>query len=448
MVKLLTLWNSLRSSFWFLPTIMSLGAVILSLILTRIDIALGTAWVQAVPWVFQIQADGARGLLSTVAGSMIGVAGVTFSITIAALAYTTSTLGPRLLTNFMGDTGNQVTLGTFISTFVYCLLLLRTITSGDSSGGEFVPYVALLFAMLFTVASIAVLIYFIHHITQSLHVSNVVGDVASDLYAVLESYDKRASEAEERPTAWLPADFAETAVPVLAAHAGYIQNLVYATLVRQAAQHDLVLRLERGPGDFAAIGQTLLRAWPDARIDNDVAAGLRGAYAQGPLRTQSQDVLFLVNQLVEIAARALSTGINDPYTAMNCMDWLSAALIRLARHDIAAMHRFDGDDRLRLWLPKFNFKVLVSAVFDQLRSYFATDRNASVHMLDHMGEIGLFLSNHDQRELMREQADALHEAAIEAMTSTRDRSDVEYAYRRAVRRIATGQAAADTTLST
>jgi len=130
------------------------------------------------------------------------------------------------------------------------------------------------------------------------------------------------------------------------------------------------------------------------------------------------------------------------------MDWLSAALIRLARHDIAAMHGFDSDDRLRLWLPKFNFKVLVSAVFDQLRSYFATDRNASVHMLDHMGEIGLFLSNRDQRELMRKQADALREAAIEAMTSTRDRSDVEYAYRRAVRRIATGQAAADTTLST
>lgn len=436
MVRLLKTWNALRSSFWFLPTVMSISAAILSLVLTRIDIELGTAWVQDVPWVFQIQADGARGLLSTVAGSMIGVAGVTFSITIAALAYTTSTLGPRLLTNFMDDTGNQVTLGTFVSTFAYCLLLLRTVQSADESGGgEFVPYLALLFAMLLTIASIAVLIYFIHHITESLHVSNVVGKVASDLDAAIDDCEKAAREHEHHEAAFLPPDFTETAVPIASAHHGYIQNLVYATLVNQAEEHDLILRLELGPGDFAATSQTLLWAWPAARIDEEVADGLRGAYAQGALRTQSQDILFLVNELVEIAARALSSGINDPYTAMCCLDWLSAALIRLARHDLPVHHRYDSEGKLRLWLPVFDFDVLAKAVFDQLRSYFATDRNAGVHMLNRLGDIGEFAHTGDHRKQLRQQADALHEAAAQAMTCTRDRADIEQAHRRAVRLI-------------
>ena len=436
LAKLLQIWNGLTGSFWFLPTVMSVSAAILSLILTQIDIALGTAWIQHVPWMLHIQADGARGLLSTVAGSMIGVAGVTFSITIAALAYTTSTLGPRLLSNFMDDLGNQITLGTFVSAFVYCLLLLRTITSSDGGDAEFVPYIALLFAMLFAGAGIGVLIYFIHHITESLHVSQVTGDVARDLNRALDRYAASAFDAEKRPLAYLPADFSENAVPVRAQARGYIQNLVYATLVRQAAEHDLVLRLERGPGDFATHGQVLIWAWPAARVDDAVAARLCDAYAQGAKRTQSQDVLFLVNELVEIAARALSPGINDPFTAITCLDWLSAALIRLARDDIGPMHRFDAEDTLRLWLPRFNFQTLALATFDPLRQYFATDLNASLHMLAAIGSIGGFVRDADQRALLFDQADALREGAIEKMTSTRDRTAIDRAHRRTRRLLA------------
>ncbi|MES1946131.1 hypothetical protein C84B14_02256 [Salinisphaera sp. C84B14] len=435
MAQLIKYWNTLKGSYWFIPTVMSIAAAILSFVLTAIDSRIGDAWVAQIPWIYSIQADGARGLLTTVAGSMIGVAGVTFSITIAALSYTTSTLGPRLLTNFMNDRGNQITLGTFVSTFVYCLLLLRVVQAGHESNAAFVPHLSLAFSVGMAVASLAVLIYFIHHITESLHVSNVVANVARDLDAAIDGYEARVEADREKPAANLPADFDEQAVAVRANGDGYIQNLVFGSLVSTAASHDLVLRIERAPGDFVTAGQTLLWTWPAPRVDDDIAQTLVNAYAWGRQRTESQDVFFLVNELVEIAARALSPGINDPYTAMGCLDWLSGALHRVARHDICSRHGFDSDDKLRVWARGFDFEALASAIFDQLRAYFASDRNAAVHMLMRIGDAGEFLRGSDQRRLMQNQADALHEAAVAAMTSELDRRAVEQAYRRAVRLI-------------
>lgn len=436
MAQLIKYWNTLKGSYWFIPTVMSILAALLSFVLIAIDSRIGDEWIANMSWIYSIRAEGARGLLTTVAGSMIGVAGVTFSITIAALSYTTSTLGPRLLTNFMNDRGNQITLGTFVSTFVYCLLLLRVVQAEHENGAAFVPHLALLFAVGMAVASLAVLIYFIHHITESLHVSNVVANVARDLDVAIDDYQRRVEADREKPPAYLPSDFAEQSVAVRANGDGYIQNLVYGSLVRQAAEHDLVLRLERAPGDFVSAGQTLLWAWPKARVDDDIATGLIDAYAWGRTRTQSQDVFFLVNELVEIAARALSPGINDPYTAMGCLDWLSVAINRVARHDISSRHGFDSENKLRVWARGFDFASLVSAVYDQLRAYFAGDRNAAVHMFMRIGDSGEFLRDADQRKLLRAQADALHEATLEAMTSELDRASVEQVYRRALRLLA------------
>ena len=274
MAKLVQFWTAIQNSYWFIPSVMSLGAALLSFLLAAADGWLGNSWIDAVPWVYRVQASGARDVLTTVAGSMIGVAGVTFSITIAALSYTTSTLGPRLLTNFMNDRGNQITLGTFVSTFVYCLLLLRVVQAGHEDNAAFVPHLSLVFAVGLAVASLAVLIYFIHHITESLHVSNVVANVARDLDAAIDAYETRVEADREKPPAHLPADFAEQSIAVRADGDGYIQNLVFGSLVSTATSKDLVLRLERTPGDFVATGQTLLWAWPKARVDDDTAAAL------------------------------------------------------------------------------------------------------------------------------------------------------------------------------
>ena len=193
--RLLSLLASIRSSYWFIPTLMALAAVVLSTVTTSIDRAIGMDWLEDWNWLYANRPDGARAVLSTVAGSMITVAGVTFSMTILSISYAASQVGPRLLSNFMRDRGNQITLGVFIATFLYCLLVLRTVRNAEALPpgtqltnvdnpelmAAFVPQIAIMFALFLAVASVGVLIYFIHHIPENLHVSNIVANVGRSL---------------------------------------------------------------------------------------------------------------------------------------------------------------------------------------------------------------------------------------------------------------------------
>ena len=205
--------DGLRSSYWFIPSVMALGAIVLSFVTTAIDGRIGPGWIERVSWLYANKPDGARGLLSTVAGSMIGVAGVTFSITIASVVYASGQYGPRLLTNFMSDRGNQVTLGTFIATFLYCLLVLRTIRAADEASGAanpsgdvvgaFVPHVAIVTALVLALASVGVLIFFIHHVPESIHVSHVIAGVGRDLSEKIEKlFPERIGQSRLRGEGW------------------------------------------------------------------------------------------------------------------------------------------------------------------------------------------------------------------------------------------------------
>ena len=162
-LRLQSSWESLRTSFWFIPAVMTFVAIVLSFLLVYVDRRIGPE-TEVFGFIYSGGPEGARLVLSTIAGSMITVAGVTFSITIVALTLASSQFGPRLLRNFMHDTGNQVTLGTFIATFVYCLLVLRTVHTVE--GEDFVPSISVAVAIFLALAGIAVLIYFIHHVSM------------------------------------------------------------------------------------------------------------------------------------------------------------------------------------------------------------------------------------------------------------------------------------------
>ncbi len=189
--RLLRLSNTLRESYWFVPTIMALAALLLALTTVMIDSHAGsTTWTTGLPGLDTARPDGARSLLSAIGGSMIGVAGTTFSVTIAAVVYASGQYGPRLLSNFMSDRGNQVTLGTFIATFVYSLVVLRTIHSageGGSAVAAFVPQLALLIALVLVLCSIAVLIYFIHHVPMQIHINSVIEQIGGRLVDDIEA---------------------------------------------------------------------------------------------------------------------------------------------------------------------------------------------------------------------------------------------------------------------
>ena len=185
--RLQQLLYRVRGSYWFVPGVMAVAAILLSYVSVQLDRRYGDLWVAQYSWLVPNQPDGARALIATVAGSMITVAGVTFSLTILAVSYATSHFGPRLLDNFMQDRGNQVTLGMFVATFLYCLLVLRTVRSVPQSfdpamsNQVFVPHLSVFLAVGLALASVAVLIYFIHHVPESIYISNVLHRISDQI---------------------------------------------------------------------------------------------------------------------------------------------------------------------------------------------------------------------------------------------------------------------------
>ncbi|WP_420454970.1 DUF2254 domain-containing protein [Rubrivirga sp.] len=441
--RTLAVWDDVRSSYWFIPSLMTLGAAALSVVMIGVDARAGPGWIEDVPFLFGNQPDGARAVLSTIAGSMVGVAGVTFSITIASVVYASGQYGPRLLTNFMDDRGNQVTLGTFIATFLYCLLVLRTIRSageGDAPGlaVAFVPHAAVLTGLALAVASVGVLIFFIHHVPESIHISNLVAGVGRDLRDKIDAlFPQRIGEgattrqAERDPDAVteVPDGFTRDALRVRADGTGYLTGIDAEALLALATDHDLVLRIRHRPGDFVAEGDALALAWPPDRVGDSACDELRTAFAWGRQRTARQDVRFLVNELVEIAARALSPGVNDPFTAISCLDWLAAALKDLADRDFPEAQRFDHDGRLRVVAFPTTFDEFVAAVYGQLRPYLAADRNAALHALKTIGEVAGRATDDGQRAVLRHQADALLEGAESQLGVEADRQAVRQRHR-------------------
>lgn len=431
-------WEEIQGSYWFLPTMMALAAVVLFFITTTIDGWTSYEWVNHVPWIYESKPEGARVLLSTIAGSMITVAGVTFSITIAAVAYATSQFGPRLLTNFMQDRGNQLTLGTFIATFIYCLLVLRTIRSPDETpGGEltggFVPHVATLGGFLLALASVGVFIFFIHHVTESIHASHVIAEIGKDLD---EKIDKLFPEAvDDGPSsvgdieAEVPSNFLNEATPVCARGSGYLSQIDSESLMKTAGTHDLVLRLTYRPGEFVTPQQEVVLAWPPDRVDETVKTQIRDAFAWGHKRTQGQDILFLVNEPVEIAARALSTGMNDPVTAMHCMDWLGGALAKLAGRALLPRHRYDEEGNLRLLARPLSFEHFANAVFGQLRPYVQEDVNASLHMMKIIAEVVASAKKDTYRHTLLQHATSLREGCSTTFSLKQDLHQLDNRHR-------------------
>ncbi len=340
-IKFSKFWDSLRSSFWFVPTVMVAFAIALSFVTIALDEG-DTEWFTKFGWTYTRGADGARAILSTVAGSMISVATTAFSIVIVALQLASGQFGPRLLLNFMRDTGNQVVLGTFIATFMYCLLVLRTINAGEDS--EFVPHISVTFGIVLAITSIAVLIYFIHHAATSIQAQQVIAEVGHDLDETIDrlfpkKIGRGAPEHKRRMEEDIPADFERDACPIRASGSGYIQAVDDDELMKIATENNLIVRLNYRPGNFVVQGSKLVMVWPSERVNKKLTQKINDAFILGNQRTSTQDVEFSVNQLVEIAVRALSPGINDPFTAIRCIDQLSAALCHLVEKDIPSPYR-------------------------------------------------------------------------------------------------------------
>ena len=446
-VLLFDFLRELRASYWFIPTVMALLSIALAVALTSLDGVLGADVLREIPFLYANQPDGARAVLSTIAGSMITVAGVTFSMTILTVSFAAGQIGPRLMNNFMRDRGNQITLGTFIATFLYCLMVLRTVRDADEAKvaaeayGAFVPHLAILAGLFLALASVGVLIYFIHHVPESINVSHVVAGVGRDLNKMVDKqFPTRIGEpVPDNPD---PSDEAtefheryEDIAAVDSQDNGYIRAVDDETLMKLATKHDLVLRLEYRPGNFVNCGKTLLYVWPSERLDDKTRDKCRKAFAIGVERTRHQNVFFLIDELVEIIGRALSPGINDPFTAINCLDWLQSVLANLATRQVPDRRRFDDDGHVRVIAHPLGFEAVASRVFDQTLPYVAADRNASLRSLQVIAEVAVDLGAGPNREAMLGHATTLRDAAMTALDLDADRQAVDGRYQQLLRAV-------------
>jgi len=376
----------LNSSFWFVPVMMCAIAIGLAFLLIAFDTWLGVGSVSDFGLLYTFGPEGARAILSVIASSMITVASLIFSITMLSLQLASSQFGPRVLENFMRDRSNQVVLGTFVATFLYCLVVLRSVRGTGVSG--FVPHLTVAFAVLLAGVGVGVLIYFIHHMATSIRIETLLKRLVTDgCVAVDRLFPEKIGHgrpAYEDGTGQrsLPNNFDAGSQKINADASGYVQKVGMKALMRIAAKHDLILRIEFPPGRFVTEGECMFTAYPCDRVTNKVADSLRSELVIGRNRTFDQDVEFSIWRIVELAQRSLSPGINDPTTAIYCIDRLGELFIRMSGRDVPSPIRLDKNGQLRIKTEVKNPAELICHAFSAIARYGISDVDVVVRLVD------------------------------------------------------------------
>ncbi len=412
-------WVALRASFWFVPALFAAGAALLATAALEAD-----SWLlesgRSASWLYSGSPESARSILTMLAGSMIGVAGVTFSITIVALSLTSAQFGPRLLRNFFRDTGNQVSLGTFVATFLYCLLVLRAIIESQPT-----PAIAVSGATALSLMSLGVLIYFFHHVSTSIQATAVVAAVAQELEDAIDRFcerddpEQRDESASEAPMRLTGGD------TVTSPRSGYVQAVNYEGLLLLATDRDVVIEVLHRAGDFVNAGAPLARIAPAGRLADEDDGRICQAFLTGRQSTEEQDLEYSIRQIVEVALRALSPGINDPFTAINCIDWLGAAIARLAARDMPPAARRDSSGRLRLLLDELTFDGVVDTALQQIRQSGVAHVAVAIRLLDVLAAIAPQTRIRVQAETLRRHADEVLVGSLAASPIDCDRAALE-----------------------
>jgi uncharacterized membrane protein len=409
-------WLNMRYSFWFLPVLFMIGAVFLAIAIIDLDSRLAPDFLEEWPKLFGAGSEGARGLLSTVASSIITVAGVVFSITLVVLTSASSQYTSRVLRNFMSDWGNQAALGGFVGIFTYCLVVLRTIRGGDEGG--FVPSIAVLVGLVLGLFGIVLLIWFIHHISVSIQASSILSAITHD---TLVSVDKLFPEGvgEEESDSKKALDKDQGWITVEADETGYIQGMDADGLLDFANEHDLVIRMERRIGQFV-IKDTPIASVLGTAPGKKAKNGIGSFYSVGPQRTVEQDAVFGIDQLVDIALKALSPGVNDTTTALMCIDRLTEILVRLTDRQIESAHRGE-DGKLRLLTLGPTYSGMVEQAIDPIRRNAAGNLAVLQRLVDSLELLSGRTKSPLRRKILLRHAQSLIESCEQCDTVPRDR---------------------------
>lgn len=427
--KLRFFWARLNANYWFFPGLFAILSALLATWMVALDHGGASDVLDLGRWIVPIRPTGAADFLSVMASATIGVASTVFSITLVAVTYASGTYGPRLLTNFLEDKGNQVSLATFIAAFVYALMVLRSVraedegalgTLGGGSAAEgFAPQLSILVAYLLMAACVAVLVFFLNHVPTSIGINNVLQKIGKRLIAEVKNTYPHTEPGADAPE---PAG----GEPLLSRATGYVQLIDFEGLAKAARESGATFSLKVRTGDFVHRDLPLLEvreAPPEA-----VADAVRPCFTTGPTRTPAQDPQFLIDELVEIGLRALSPGINDPFTAITALHWLGAATCELGRRDLRKRVGDDESGEVRVIPIADDFAHYCERGFGSIRSAVASSPNAAMVMLDVLAKAAAPLADPRRRAVLSAHGDLLIDQARAHLTGP-DLGKLEQRYR-------------------
>jgi uncharacterized membrane protein len=427
-------FRDLTYGFLLVPGLVALVFIVLAFVLVEVDRVLGLE----LP--FSGDASGARGALSSIAGSLITVAGLSFSITIVTLQLVSSQFSPRAISGFLADRLNQAIAGVFVGTFSYCLLVLGTVRERNEEHAAFVPALSVAVAVVLGISSLGVLLVFIHHMSRSIQVARITGSIAQTaLEAVQRVYPERFGDAD--PTG--PDDLLtrlraeDEPAEIRAERPGYVQLVAVDDMVR-AVRHkvrrgrrtdgsELVIHIRTVPGAFVTPETTLAELWPSDAAET-VGASLRRAIRVVEERDIRQDIGYGVRQLVDIALRAISPGVNDPTTAVTCLGYIRAILEQLAGRGFPDAVRRFPEDAMVVIAAAATFEDLADEAFVEIARYGRTDARVTGAVLEAMEATAVAAAAagaHGRARWLVELAETIAAPALEEARTQIDRDRIQ-----------------------
>jgi uncharacterized membrane protein len=380
----------MKVSFWFAPVVMSVAAVLLAWFMYRIDSQIPNEALQDSRIILSGTPGEMRTALLSMAGIILATAGVVFTLLTLPLSTVAAQYGSRLLRVFLGDRTTQLVLGTFVATFVYCVAAALSILPTQVEPNE--PQITTTVGLLLMLAAFSSLILLVQHISTMLQAPNIAAAAGAELRdVVLAEMPEQVMSGEgcadgsEIP---LVAMDEKEAYPVRVKQVGYIQYIDPQFILTLAREHSLVIRLLRKPGHMVWRDARVALVWPAARVNEELDHQICNAFRIGNGRTPTQDVAYAVNQLVEMAVRAMSPAINDPFTAMTCLDHIGEGLALFIQQGEKKPCYYDQDNKLRLIMEPVTLSELLNNAFDMLRHASCDNASVLLHMLEVIDTLG------------------------------------------------------------
>lgn len=396
MKKLLFFYKELIATFWMVPVLIIGLSIVLSVGLVSLDNQLQISQDGWFRFFMVNSSDSARSILSTIAGAMIGVAGTVFSVTLVAITLASSQFGPRLIKNFMYVRLNQIVLGSYVATYLYCLLVLNAVK--DVNDYTFIPSISILFAIVAAGANIILLIVFIHQIAVSIQADQIIANITDFIFKDIktlfpENLGEGIATTTSIDSAAYKSRFKQSAA-VLASKSGYLRYIDNEGLMELVVQSDAFFELYHRPGSYLVKGMEVGKWYSHTAISEQQRDEIQDVFVIGANKTSQQDLEFSIYQMVEIAARALSPGVNDPFTAVACIDNLTSILSYLVVIEFPSKYRLDDDGNLRIIADVLNFEGVLDAAFNQIRQFSVGSTAVIIRLMEGL----IILDNFDKKD--------------------------------------------------